>query len=99
MHRIETDPALEPIAAHLRELSSVLRKIQPPQGLRIVISYDSESGIISEPKIIQRKSDLHKQVDLLRQTPGCRWRPSIHQENFQGEPEVAWRAVEELLKN
>jgi len=97
MHRIETDPALEPIADHLKELYTVLRKPHPPQGLHIVMSYDSESAVISESKITQRTSDLRGQVDILRQSAG-RWRPTVHQEYFQGKSEVAWRAVEELLR-
>ena len=27
------------------------------------------------------------------------WKLSIHQDDFQGEPDVAWRAVEELLRS
>ena len=100
MHRVETDPVLEPIKAHLQEFSKIpwIGDSRLSQRLHIVISYDKTSGIISESKITQRTLNLRSQMDLLRHPTG-RWRPSIHQENFQGEPEVAWRAVEELFRN
>ena len=97
MHRIETDPALEPIQNHLRELTAIPRINEGHLSLRlhIVISYDQTSSNIADSKITTHESRLRAQMVPLN---GSRWQPSIHQERFQGEPEVAWRAVEELFR-
>ena len=97
MHRIETDPELEPIQNHLREFNSIPRISDGhlPLRLHIVISYDKASGNISDSKITKHESRLHTQMDSLNKS---RWQPSIHRERFEGGPEVAWRAVEELFR-
>ncbi|KAI9573230.1 hypothetical protein HD554DRAFT_2167504 [Boletus coccyginus] len=99
MHRIETDPAYEPIRKHLQEFPVLpgISEGHVPLRLHIVISYDKTSGNISDSKIMDRESTLYIQKDLLKSSTG-KWQPSIHQEVFQGEPEVAWRAVEELFR-
>lgn len=99
MHRIETDPAHDPIRGHLQEFIANYRVSDGhlPLRLHIVISYDKTSGTISDAKIMDRESTLYIQKDLLKSSTG-KWQPSIHQELFQGEPEVAWRAVEELFR-
>ncbi|KAH0828988.1 hypothetical protein J3R83DRAFT_2433 [Lanmaoa asiatica] len=58
MHRVETDPTLEPIQNHLREFSAVTRivDVHLPQRVVIVISYDKTSGHVSESKITERRS-------------------------------------------
>ena len=96
MHRIETDPVVEPIKKHLRELAAIPRisNNRHPLRLHIVISYDKTSGIISDSKITERESNLRSQVRFL---DNSRWQPSMHEVHFQGEPEVAWRAVENLF--
>ncbi|KAF8420755.1 hypothetical protein L210DRAFT_3574204 [Boletus edulis BED1] len=98
MHRIETDPVIEPIQNHLRELTAI-----PPLGnshssvrLHIVISHDTASGNVSEVKIKKHGSSLGTQMDTLIESES-RWKPSMHHVHFHGEPEVAWRAVERLL--
>ena len=102
MHRIETNPALASVEAHLGEFTKVLRirGIQLPQRLLIVISHDTAPGIIADSTIAERTQSLRDQVDQLGQSTST-WKPStqIHQERFHGEPEVAWRAVEELFRN
>ena len=97
MHRIETDPAHEPIQNHLQEFTGIPRISDSnlPLRLHIVISYDKTSGNISEFKITEHESRLRTQMDSLIKS---RWQPSIHRERFEGEPEVAWRAVEELFR-
>ena len=98
MHRIETDPTLEPIDAHLQEFSKIpqIKNTALPRRLHVVVSYDKASGIISESKILKRGAKLGMQLASLDQ---FRWKPSIHDENFQGEHEVAWKAIEELFRN
>ena len=97
MHRIETDPALEPIRNHIRELTAILRigDGHLPLRLHIVISYDKTSGNISDSKITKHGSVLRAQMNSLNKS---RWQPSMHPEHFQGEPKVAWGAVEELFR-
>jgi len=98
MHRIETDPALEPIRNHLREFTAIPRIGDDylPLRLHIIISYDKTSGNISDSKIRKHGSELRAQMDSLNKS---RWLPSLHQEHFQGEPEEAWRAVGELFRD
>ena len=101
IHRVETNPALEPIKAHLKELTRILPRISnvgSPMRLLIVISHDKDSSTIHGSKITERIANLRTQVDELRQSTGG-WQPLIHQECFHGEPEVAWRAVGELFRN
>ena len=97
MHRIETDPAHEPIDNHLREFTAIPRISDGhlPLRLHIVISYDKTSGNTSDSKITTHGSRLRTKMDLLNKS---RWQSSMHRERFEGEPEVAWRAVEELLR-
>ena len=98
MHRIETDPAHEPtIQNYLQEFAAIPRISDGrlPLRLHIVMSYDKSSGNISGSKITKHESTLRIQMDLLSKS---RWQPSIHWERFEGEPEVAWRAVEELFR-
>ena len=97
MHRIETDPDLEPIENHLREFTAIPRISDGhlPLRLHIVISYDKTSGNISDSKIKKHESRLRTQMHSLNKS---KWQPSIHGQRFQGEPEVAWKAVEELFR-
>ena len=97
MHRIETDPALEPVQTHLREFNAIpwIGDGHLPLRLHIVISYDKTSGKVSDTKITEHESRLRTQMGSINSS---RWKPSIHREYFQGEPEVAWRAVEELFR-
>ncbi|KAF8557844.1 hypothetical protein OG21DRAFT_1601376 [Imleria badia] len=97
MHRIETDPGVEPIQKHLRELAAIPRIGNPhhPLRLHIVISYDKTSGTISDSKITERVSNLRSRMDSL---DNSKWQPSMHPVYFQGEPEVAWSAVEYLFR-
>jgi len=98
MHRIETDPAHEPtVQNYLKEFTAIPRISDGHISLRlhIVMSYDKSSSIISDFKITKHESKLRGQMDSLSKS---RWQPSIHQERFEGEPEVAWRAVEELFR-
>jgi len=98
MHRIETDPAHEPVIQnYLKELTAISRISggHLPLRLHIVMSYDKSSSNISDSKITNHTSTLRDQMDSINRS---RWQPSIHQERFEGEPEVAWRAVEELFR-
>jgi len=98
MHRIETDPAQEPtIQSYLKEFTAIPRISdgRTPLRLHIVMSYDKCSSNISDSKIMKHESTLRVQLDSLSES---RWQPSIHWERFEGEPEVAWRAVEELFR-
>ena len=98
MHRIETDPTLEPIHNHLHELAAAVPSLSKGHlslQLRVVVSYDKTSSKITYPKIVKHKDTLHAQVVSLNKLG---WKLSIHQDDFQGEPDVAWRAVEELLR-
>ncbi|KAG8220497.1 hypothetical protein J3R82DRAFT_3197 [Butyriboletus roseoflavus] len=99
MHRVETDPAHEPMRNHLKEFAGIIPQIGDghlPQRAHIVISYDKTSSNISESKITERRSKLCTEMASLGK---FRWQPSIHQRLFQGEPEVAWKAVEELFSD
>lgn len=99
MHRVETDPALEPMQNHLQAFATIPRivgALHHPQRVHIVISYDRTSSNVSEPKITERKSRLCAQMDSLM-LKNSTWQPSMHQRLFLGEPEVAWKAVEELF--
>lgn len=98
MHRIESNPALEPVLNHLRELADVpwISDNVHPLRLHIVVSYDQTSGRISDTKITNHESSLRAQMVSLSTS---RWQPSMHQVYFRGEPEVAWNAVEELLRS
>jgi len=97
MHRIETDPTLEPIRNHLRDFNIIswIGDSHLPLRLHIVMSYDKSSSNISDSKISDHGSALRDQMGSINRS---RWQPSIHQERFEGEPEVAWRAVEELFR-
>ena len=95
MHRIETDPTLEPIRNHLRELAAAIPSLSEGH-LRVVASYDKTSSKMTDRKIMKHKDMLHAQVVLLNKSG---WKLSIHQDDFRGEPNVAWRAVEELLRS
>ncbi|KAF8441314.1 hypothetical protein L210DRAFT_3536883 [Boletus edulis BED1] len=98
MHRIETDPAIEPIGDHLQELATIPRfgdRYQPLR-LHVVVSCDRTSGSISDSKIKKHEDSLRTRMLSLSKS---RWQPSMHQDHFQGEPEVAWKAVEELIKS
>ena len=97
MHRIETDPMVEPIQKHLQELAAIPR-INFPLRLHIVVSYDKTSGKLSDAKITKHESSLRSQMESLNKNKS-KWQLSMHQVHFQGEPEEAWRAVEELLKS
>jgi len=98
MHRIETDPTIEPIQNHLRELAAIPPRSSShsPVRLHIVISHDMTSGNVSEVKIKNHESSLGTQMDTLIKSES-RWQPSLHHVHFHGEPEVAWGAVERLL--
>ena len=98
MHRIETDPAHEPIHNHLREFTAIpgISGGHLPLRLHIVLSYDKTSSNISDSKIMERRSELFTRMESLE--PIGKWQPSMNQELFHGEPEVAWRAVEELFR-
>ena len=99
MHRIETDPTLEPIRNHLRELATAIPSLSEGHlqlQLRVVASYDKASSKMTDPKIMKHKDALHAQLVLLNKLGR---KLSIHQDVFQGEPDVAWRAVEELLRS
>ena len=101
MHRIETNPALEPIKAHLKEITRILPRISTvgsPMRLLVVISHDETLSTIHGSRITEHTANLRTQVDELRQSTGV-WQPSIYQEYFRGESEVAWRAVGELFRN
>ena len=100
IHRVETNPALEPIKSHLGEFTRILRisNVSSPMRLLVVISHDKDSSTIRGSNITERTTNLRTQVDELRQSTSG-WQPSIYHEYFHGEPEVAWRAVEELFKN
>jgi hypothetical protein len=97
MHRIQTDPVLEPIQDHLREFAAIPRISDGhlPLRLHIIMSYDKTSGNITESEITSHESRLRVQMDSLNTS---RWQPSIHHEFFDGEPGVAWRAVQELFR-
>ena len=97
IHRIQTDPELEPIQDHLQRFTAIPRISDDhlPLRLHIVITYDKTLGNISDSKITSHESRLRVQMDSLNKS---RWQPSIHQEFFEGEPGVAWRAVQELFR-
>ncbi|KAG9312303.1 hypothetical protein JVU11DRAFT_7614 [Chiua virens] len=101
MHRVETDPEYEPIKNHLEELSSI-PKIGNGcfQRLLFVLSYDKSSSNVSEVKIAERRSKLSKQVDAWKRSrgPACTMSTVVLPELFQGDPEIAWRAVGELFR-
>ena len=99
MHRIETDPMREPIQKHLQELASIpwIDSSHLPLRLRVVVSYDKISGIVSDPTISKRVSSLCDQMKSLN-SKTSKWLLSMHEVHFQGEPEVAWRAVEHLFR-
>jgi len=98
MHRIETDPAHNPtIQTYLKEFTAIpqISAGRIPLRLHIVMSYDKSSSNFSDSRITKRESMLRVQMESLSKS---RWQPSMHQERFEGEPEVAWRAVEELFR-
>jgi len=99
IHRLETDPVLEPLSKHLREFFDILRinDGRIPQRLLIVGSYDKTSSVVSSSKIAERIDKLHAQLKEL-ETPAGLLKVSMHKELFQGEPEVAWNVVAELFK-
>jgi len=98
MHRVANDPAHKPtIQNYLQEFTAIpwIGDGHLPLRLHIVISYDKTSGNISDTKITNHTSTLCDQMGSINRS---RWQPSIHQERFEGEPEVAWRAVEALFR-
>jgi len=98
MHRLETDPALEPLPKHLQEFFAILRISDSciPQRLLIVRSYDKTSSVVSSPKITERTAKLGAQLKELDLKQGEK--ASMHEGLFQGEPEEAWGVVAELFK-
>ena len=99
MHRIETDPEIERIQNHLRELATVpgIGDSHPSLSLHIVVSYDKTSGTISDDKITKHETSLRSQMESLNKNQS-KWQVSMHEVHFEGEPEVALRAVENLFR-
>ena len=99
MHRVETDPAHEPIQEHLNTFASTFPRgfVSLPQRLRAVLSYE---GIIQEDAIRSRRETFQAQLRGLRPSLGgkLKWNASSHPDLFQpGRPETAWRAVVALF--
>ena len=100
MHRVETDPAHEPIREHLRSFALAFPQgfIPLPQRLHAVLTGSSD-GLIQEAKITKHMKTLQAQLDALPQTQGrLRWHTSCHPNLFkQNSSEAAWEAVMKLF--
>jgi len=99
VHRVETDPAHEPVQEHLNTFASTFPQdfVSLPRRLRAVLSY---GGVITEDTIRPRRETFQAQLRQLRPSLGGKleWNASSHPGLFQpGHPETAWGAVVALF--
>ena len=99
MHRVETDPAYEPIQRHLNTFAYTFPEdfVPLPQRLHVVLSY---AGKIREDMVLPRMETFYAQLRGLRPSLGgkLKWNASAHPDLFRrGDPETAWNAVVELF--
>ena len=101
MHRVETDPAHEPIQKHLNTFASTFPQdfVSLPRRLHAVLSCE---GKIQADTIRSRRETFRAQLRELRpslvQGGRLEWNASSHSDLFQrGDPETAWQAVVALF--
>ncbi|KIJ63776.1 hypothetical protein HYDPIDRAFT_29125 [Hydnomerulius pinastri MD-312] len=101
LHRIATDPAVDPkaIQRHLNTFANAFSGIAyVPQRLHVVATLDKDSDKIKDNVIELRKSRLQDQMKSL-DGGRVKWRSSMYLHMFEGNPDTAWDAVQELLNS
>lgn len=96
LHRVESNPANErkTMQDHLRSFANAFAG-KVPVRLHVVATFDKASSTLEENVIEERKLSLRHQMKSLSGV--AQWQSSMFDGTFDGNPETAWAAAEELL--